>query len=115
MEVQRLESRQRSEAAETLTRAFHVDPIYERIIPDPEERERALSRLWRAVLKYGLLYGEVLTTPDLAGIASWLPPGETGASLTRAVRAGMPFALSAFPARASDLPRGPRATRSAPG
>jgi ribosomal protein S18 acetylase RimI-like enzyme len=100
MDVVRLEKRDRARAATALTEAFHADPVYERLIPDPEARTAALQRLWRAIVRYGLLYGQVYTTHELDGIASWLPPGETDGSVARAVRAGMPFALNSFPSEA---------------
>ncbi len=47
-------------------------------------------RTWfnRAFLRYGLRYGEVHCTPEIEGLAIWLPPGRGPLSLLRLLRVG---------------------------
>jgi hypothetical protein len=75
--IVRLAPSRKQAAADVLMRAFFADAGYEYVFPDLAERQRSLRRLWPALLGYGLLYGEVYTTPDLSGIACWIPPGNT--------------------------------------
>lgn len=88
---------QRDQAAEMLTSAFQNDPMYAIILPDAILRARPLRSLWRAVIRCCLLYGEVYSTPDVRGVACWLPPGSTNISLWRSLRAGLPQATMRFP------------------
>jgi ribosomal protein S18 acetylase RimI-like enzyme len=79
-----------------LTGAFRDDPLYVYAFPDVDERVRCMRPLWKRVLQYGLLYGVTYTTPAVSGIACWLPPGDTGVTLWRAFRAGLPFVVMRF-------------------
>ena len=88
-EVVRLVASQRDRAAEVLARAFHDDPIYTCEIPEETQRFPPLRSMFRAVVKYGLLYGEAYTTSAVNGAACWLPPGSTEVTAWRAVRSGM--------------------------
>jgi ribosomal protein S18 acetylase RimI-like enzyme len=87
--VRLLEAAQRSRAAELLGRAFHNDPTYVVAIPDEGRRAAMLSWLFDKVVYYSLLYGHVYTTPALAGVACWLPPGETRLTAAGLVRSGL--------------------------
>jgi GNAT superfamily N-acetyltransferase len=62
-------------AAAALARAFQDDPLQTYTLPDPAERRDRSPALFAAALRYGLLYGEVLTNPGApAGAAVWLGP-----------------------------------------
>jgi ribosomal protein S18 acetylase RimI-like enzyme len=62
-------------AAAALSRAFYSDPLQVYTLPDPVEREQRSPALFSAALRYGLLFGEVLTTPGTPeGAAIWLGP-----------------------------------------
>lgn len=89
--VIRLEPARKDQAADLLTRAFQDDPAYTHIFPDPAERTRSLRSLWDGLLTVTLRYGQVLTTPDLHGVACWMPPGDGGNFLWQSLRTG--FAL----------------------
>jgi len=84
----RLEKSGVSGAAGTLTEAFRGDPLYIRICPDLDDRTRSLGFLWRAVIDYCLVYGEVTTTRELSGAACWLSPGNTDFTFMRLLRTG---------------------------
>ena len=90
-EAVRLLPSQRKRAAGLLAEAFQDDPVYRFIIPDDGRRARVLPLLFRRVLCYGHLYGEIYTTRRIDGVACWLPPGGTELTIGRIVRTGMPF------------------------
>lgn len=79
---------QREQAVAVLTRAFQDDPMYRYLFPNFEERRRSMERMWDGVLHYSLVYGQVYTTPVLAGVACWLSPGNTRVTTWRMVRTG---------------------------
>jgi ribosomal protein S18 acetylase RimI-like enzyme len=72
-----------------LARAFFDDPLSVFMLPDAAERARRLPWLFERVVRYGLLYGEVEVTPDGAGVAVWLRPGQTRITAWRMLRAGL--------------------------
>ena len=88
-EVVPLASPHREQVAEALTCAFQPDPLYTYAFPDPERRTRMMRMLWRALVKYTLLYGDGYTTPDVKGVACWLPPGDTVMTAWRTLRSGL--------------------------
>lgn len=77
----RLPPSQSEPATEVLVRAFLQDAAYRFIFPDLEERTQSLGRYWNSVLEYSLIFGQVYATPDLCGVACWLPSGRFLASL----------------------------------
>lgn len=82
----------RSEAdrsAGVLARAFQDDPLMVFLEPDPERRARVLPGCLRGIQAYCLDHGRVTTTPDLAGVACWLPPGATDVTTWRTLRTGL--------------------------
>ena len=84
----RLAPSQREQAVGVLTRAFQEDPMYSYLFPNFDERIRSLGRLWNGVVRYSLVYGQVYTTPALAGVACWLSPGNTRMTAWRMARTG---------------------------
>lgn len=75
-------------AAALANRAFFNDPFLECILPDRRRRERIGPRLFRAAIRFGLRYGEVLTTPGVEGVAVWCAPGRGETTLWRMFRSG---------------------------
>src|SRR5215472_8486365 len=59
-EITTLTDRQVPEAAATLARAFHDDPLMVYAIPDAAERARLLPEVYARMVRFGLLAGEVL-------------------------------------------------------
>ena len=88
MKAIRLDPSQKKLAARVFARSFFDYPMMTFYYPDPVRRERYLEWYLGCVINYGLRYGEVYTTPDIAGIAVWLPPGQTHLSTLRYFRAG---------------------------
>lgn len=76
-------------AAAVLGRAFQDDPLMVYLEPDARRRARVVPICMRGGQDYCLAYGRVTTTPDLAGVACWLPPGATDLTFRRMLRTGM--------------------------
>ena len=88
-EVVRLAEADLPAAAAAFTRAFYNDPLQVYTLPDPVEREERSPALFSAALRYGLLFGEVLTTPgEPLGAAIWIGPDAWNITDERAARAG---------------------------
>jgi ribosomal protein S18 acetylase RimI-like enzyme len=87
-----LEAVQVDQAVATLTRAFQDDPIQRYVIPDDARRARLQPWVLGALVRYCLPYGEVHTTPDLDGVACWLPPGSSMTNIWGLLRSGMMLA-----------------------
>ncbi|HXR65543.1 MAG TPA: GNAT family N-acetyltransferase [Ktedonobacteraceae bacterium] len=78
-----LNASQVNTASQLLGRAFQDDPLMIYLTPNASRRARLLPSLFRVVLSYCLRYGVVYTTPDLAGVACCLPPGQTSLTIGR--------------------------------
>jgi GNAT superfamily N-acetyltransferase len=89
-------------AAATLALAFDEDPLYVRLLPDPQRRRRLLTLLWQGVLRYSLRYGIAYASPELTGVAAWLAPGAMDITPWRQLRSGLvlPRAVFRFPREA---------------
>lgn len=87
-EVVRLEEPLISRASAVLARAFQYDPMMAYLIPDERRRAAVAPGFFRATLGYCLRYGEVHTTPEVRGVACWLPPGEARVTPGRILRTG---------------------------
>ena len=74
--------------AASLSRAFHDDPLQTYILPNADDRVARSPALFAPILRYGLLYGEVFTTPDASGAAVILPPNGWEITPERAAAAG---------------------------
>lgn len=76
-----------------------ADPMFKWIFPDPAQRAKALSRLNRVPLEYGLRYGRVTQSADGQAVAIWIPP-ERPMSMGGMLRAGglaVPFRIGFGP------------------
>lgn len=84
-----LDPARRGQAGAVLARAFHNDPAYVAVMPEEGKRAAVLAWLFDRVVNYALLYGRAYTTPELEGVACWLPPGQNKLTLSRIVRSGL--------------------------
>lgn len=91
IEPNNLLASQKDRLSEVLASAFNDDPLYLHIFPDNNERSRSLKRLFGAVVGYSLKYGQVNSTPSVAGAACWLSPGNTKVTFWRMLRTGLAF------------------------
>src|SRR5258708_39283535 len=77
-------------AAAALSRAFQDDPLQTYVLPDPVERAAESPGLFAPLLRYGLNFGEVLTTAGSpVGAAVWLGPEAWKVTPERATAAGL--------------------------
>jgi len=73
--IVRLDEEKIPEAAALLARAFHEDPLWLYVVPDPAERARATLEVFIRYLRFGHLYGDVYGTEgQLEGVSVWLSP-----------------------------------------
>ena len=85
----RLQKWQVKSASEVLSRAFIDDPELVQFIPEQHKRAKLLPSLFRMTLCHGILHGEVyVASPDMAGIAMWLPSGASDITLWTVIRCG---------------------------
>jgi ribosomal protein S18 acetylase RimI-like enzyme len=76
-------------AARSLARAFQDDPLQIYVFPDPAERAMLSPAHFAPLLRYGMMFGEVLTTEGKPlGAAVWLPPEGWEVTPERAAAAG---------------------------
>lgn len=97
MSIVELKPSQRKRAARMWARSFFDYPLMVYSWPDQERRKRYLEYYLGWSLNYGLLHGKVYTTPDIAGISIWLPPGQTNITTWRYIWAGfmqLPFIMN---------------------
>lgn len=77
-------------AGGVLARALFDDGLTRHMYPDDEERKARTPWHFSAMVRYGVLFGRVLTTAgEPRGVAIWLPPGETAMTENRITAAGM--------------------------
>jgi GNAT superfamily N-acetyltransferase len=80
--------------AQTLTRAFHDDPVVNYLVK-PEKHAKNAPFFFRSTATRDLTHGEVWTTDDLAGGALWAAPGEWRLGGTELLRS-FPMVLRTF-------------------
>jgi ribosomal protein S18 acetylase RimI-like enzyme len=74
MDVVRIGKEQLQEASEVLARAFHDDPAWVWLVPDPKRRATLLPWLFR--VGFDVTAADVYATAGpILGAARWLPPG----------------------------------------
>jgi len=76
-------------AAMLLARAFQDDPFYTCVLPDSVKRAHVLPWLQERLLRYGLHYGTVYTTPSVEGVAIWLGPEYSAVGVLGALQTGL--------------------------
>lgn len=85
----RLEKGQVGQASEVLSRAFIDDPELLRFVPDPQKRQKLLLSMFRMSLRHAMKHGEVYAvSPDIEGVAVWLPSGVPEITLWTMLRYG---------------------------
>ena len=90
-------------AAAALARAFQGDPLQTYVFPDPKERAARSPGHFAPLLRYGLQFGEVLTTAGApAGAAVWLGPDAWDVTPERAAAAGLDDLPNALGAAAAE-------------
>ena len=84
-------------ATEVLVKAFWNHPPLQDYFPDEAEREKIAPYFFSLTVFNGIRYGEVHTTsPDLEGIAVWLPSDNYPVTLWRLLRSVPPSEIRGF-------------------
>jgi GNAT superfamily N-acetyltransferase len=82
-------------ASEVLARAFNDDPMLIRFVTEPGKRQKLLRSMFRMMLSHAVGHGEVYAaSPQMEGIAIWLPSGLPDTTFWEALRGGglmLPF------------------------
>jgi ribosomal protein S18 acetylase RimI-like enzyme len=94
MDIVRLEQSRLHEASDVLARAFHDDPAWVWLFPDPDRRARVLPWLFR--IGFDVTAADVYATRgEVLGAARWLSPGRPAMRVVPTVRALLttPFRL----------------------
>lgn len=90
MNVVDLEPDQIPVAGRVLAQALFEDGLAKHMYPDQAERKARTPWHFSAMVRYGVLFGRVLTTPGTPhGVAVWLPPGESAMTENRIEAAGL--------------------------
>lgn len=77
-------------AGAVLAEALFRDALAVQVFPDDEERRQRQPWQFAALVRYGVLFGEVLANAgDPDGVAVWLPPGQTEMASQRMAAAGL--------------------------
>jgi ribosomal protein S18 acetylase RimI-like enzyme len=85
----RLSKEQIGPASEMLVEAFFNDSKLTYVLPDEQDRREKGRHLFAFELRYGLNYGRVYaTSPNLEGVAVWLPSAHSEITFWRAMRSG---------------------------
>lgn len=86
----RLEETQIERATETFIDAFSKDPMFEYLFPQAENRKNKISRtFWKATLRYCQQLNHVYTTPEIKGVAAWIPPENFPLKIFRLLQLGL--------------------------
>jgi len=88
MSIVPLTQSQVDSAAGLMARAFADDPFLEYIFPNRRRRARQMTWFSGTGVRFGLRCGQGFTTPDVAGLSLWLPPGSGSLSLSAFFRTG---------------------------
>ncbi|WP_235595799.1 GNAT family N-acetyltransferase [Mastigocoleus testarum] len=75
-EIILLEKSQIDKASQILAAAFLKDPLFSYALPQEDKvKDKLLHDIWKASLRYSLPHNCTYTTPEIKGIAIWIPPG----------------------------------------
>ena len=99
-----LEKSHRARAGESLTRAFHPDPMWTCVLPDDATRADLLRPMWDALIGFARVYGEAYTTPDGEGASCWIAPQHAKMTAWKMIRTGfaLPRSMMRMPKDARD-------------
>ena len=88
-EIIQLDKSQIDKASQTLAAAFSQDPVFRYIIPqEGKAKDELFYNFWKVSLRYSQPYNCTYTTPEMKGIAVWIPPGEYPLNFLRFLRVG---------------------------
>lgn len=88
--VFRLDKSHIRKAGKVFASAFWDDPQVKYMIPEASRKSKTLRPIFEFALKYGIIHGEAYAvSPNLEGIAIWLPSEKAKISLLGILRSGL--------------------------
>ncbi len=84
----RLKPEDIAQAVRVVEHAFAQYAYMQYVAPSDADRVSVAAWFARACVRYGMLYGQVYTTPGLNGVAVWLLPGQTHLAVWRLLCSG---------------------------
>lgn len=96
-QIIRLEENLVNQATETLVDAFSKDPLLQYILPqEVSQREKVARKFSEINIRYAQSLNHIYTTPEIKGIAAWIPPNQYPLNFLKMLQLGlykMPFQL----------------------
>lgn len=89
VEIRQLHVEQIDTAAASLAAAFMKDPLQTYTFPDETERREKSPAHFKAILQFGLQFGEVHSSLNTEGCIVWLRPKETTITPEKAEQGGL--------------------------
>ena len=86
-EIIQLEKSHIDNASEIIANAFNEDPFLQHVLPE-EGKDKLIHGIFKTILRYSQVYNSTYTTPELKGVAVWIPPGEFPLNPLRFLLAG---------------------------
>lgn len=102
-QVRHAQSHEWRSLGQVLGDAFHDDPVWQWVTPDPHRRRRHLGSAFGQLLRSRIPAGHVLTNGDLSGTALWAAPDRWRMNARENARMALPMARAIGPM--SVLPR----------
>lgn len=75
IEIARAAPGEAGQLGEILGRAFHDDPVFRWVVPDPDRRRATLPRFFALFAEHYIPLGETYLADGGTGAAAWAPPG----------------------------------------
>ena len=85
----RVRKKELKKASLVLGTAFQNDPHFVLIMPDPDYRREKIHHLFRCIVNYGIIYGEVYSpSPGIEAVSVWLRSKDYNLTEGRLIRSG---------------------------
>ena len=88
--LHKLQKKDINKAAQVLGESFSDYPIFKYVFPDDQYRKNKINHLFRFLIKYGMLNGEVFAPSDnIEGVSIWINSSNKKSSLWNVLKAGL--------------------------
>lgn len=85
----KLQERHFYDAARVLHEAFKVNPLWQYLVPDPDQRDNEMRALWEMFVKFGMRYGQCFVSSEkVEGVSIWVPSENAKMTLWKQIRSG---------------------------
>lgn len=86
----KIERKDINKAAQVLGESFINYPIFKYIFPDDQYRKNKINHLFKFLIKYGLLNGEVFApSENIEGVSIWIKSSNAESSLWNVLKSGL--------------------------